>query len=133
MPENIPQHWVLEVQERLGRLSEQMINAAEHRLEVMRRLNELNDKTDLLSGDVRNVEQTIKSQSALLTPLLLEKCGERLTTLENTCKDLPVMLDNIRFWEKVIGGGIAGLLKVAGLLIASGAIGATINHFWNVK
>jgi len=126
----------MEVQRELGAINEALKNAEGHRTEVIRRIDQQNDKVDRLGdslieirGSLSNMDQTLKSTGSLLNVVAMEKCGERLDKLEAKCINLPLVESEVMFWKRVLGGGAHALWKIGGMLTASGLVGALITKY----
>lgn len=115
----------------LGRLSEAMENAKEDRLELRESFDRLRESVEQLSSRLSALDQTIRSTSAAVNTIALEKCGERLDRLEGKMARIePLLADDqlpetkrtVDKWRKLIGQGWTMVGKLALAVIASGAI-----------
>lgn len=125
---------MMQVQRELGSITESLRQGETHRRDVIERLDKHTEKMETMSGQMNNLSQAVTSQSTLLQPLLLEKCGERLTAIEATLVDYATVKSELQFWNRVMGGGMRGISKLVLAIVSSGGVGAgaveVIHHFW---
>ncbi len=140
----MPDNQMMQVQRELGSISEALKNAEEYRVEVIRRLDqhntktdEQNEKIDAMRGALTNVEQTLKSQSRIVEGIAqknyderITKIEERLGKLEDVIKNWPAVESEVMFWRRLLGGTFRTFWKLIALLIGSGGVGALVVKFW---
>lgn len=124
---------MMEVQRELGEISATLRNADDNRHEMIRRLDVNNEKLEGLSNRIMNVEQSIQSQSHALSGLISKNYEIRLAKLEDQTKEIPAFMQDMRFWHRLVGGGVSGLWKVLIALVGSGLVGGGLVHYLHIN
>lgn len=118
-----------EKDETIGRLLE--------RTEAMMKQNQSFERTlGTFSGTMENFGRTVAKLEGAVQHLSnaidrqeeidgrCDKLESRVWTLEAVTAQLPVIMGEVLFWRRVLGGGIHAFWKIAAFLLSAGGLGA---------
>lgn len=118
-----------DIQRILGQLLEAHRHSDEERKEAKEERAEMKTSIETLANAVRGLDQTVQSSSKELLKIDAQRIDDRLTRQEQITLDVPKMLEDLRFYRRMIGAGWGFISRVVGLLAAVAALAAAVAHF----
>lgn len=124
----VTQEQMAQVQRELGGIAVALENSERTRQDFANQMDRHGDKIEQLSGVIREVEQVVKSQSAVIQSVALNNYDARLKNLQEITAGLPKLEQDVRLWQAVAGGGFHAIWKIGALLIGAGGVGSMITR-----